>query len=166
MDSFLDYSSLMKDQKENITAYFYLLRNEFKEIRELIRALINYKPFEIDVRHATLIQKALNIAIAVSYTRNFKNSRGFNFQKIINDEIINNFTEASINLHEKLIDARDQEFVHSDSNAHDIKFNEHTNTIYSRGVVRQLLDKEQLNMLLEMVSKIQSHIRIHLNELK
>lgn len=133
-----------KIKRENILAYFYLLRDEFIEIREVIRELIKYEPFKLDVRHATPIHKALNITVFISYSRNFKNSYGFEFQDSINEEIINDFTEAEKKLHDKIEDERDEEFAHSDFEAHDIKFNEFIDVNYSSRVVRPILDKKNL----------------------
>ncbi len=158
--------SLSEPEKENIHSYLYLMKDEYFEVREFIKTLSNYKPFKLDVRHATTIQKALNIALVVSYSRNFRNSHGIKYQDEINRILIDDFENDESELHQKMKDQMNQEFAHSDATAHDIRLNEYTDVKYSSRVVRELLDKDQLDKLLGMVTKIQKSVKKELEKLE
>lgn len=156
-------NSSNSSQEENRLSYLYLLSSEFWEINDLINTLMNYKHFVLDVRESTSIQNALNIAVVISYARNFKNSRGFSSVDT-NTHLIKGFTSEEKVLHEQMIDWRDQEYAHSDSLPNDIQ--DYTNGGYSRRVVRQLLEKNQLETLKVMVNKIRYEIGNQISELK
>jgi|GEM_PF-4685496 len=155
---YFDIDSLNDASKENILSYLYMLRNEFGEVNEFINTLYNYKPFVLDVRESNPIQNALNIAVVISYSRNFKKSKGFNYTNKINAELIKYFTEKENEFHKIILDYRDQEFAHSDFLPNDIQIYEDNKLSYSRRVVRQLLEKEQLQTLKVMVNKIRDEI--------
>lgn len=140
--------------ENNLLAYLYLLRNEFWEVNDFINTLKVYKPFVLDVRESTQIQNALNIAIVISYARNFKKSFGFNNK--INNDLIKYFSDEENELHKKIMEWRDQEYAHSDALPNDIQI--YIDGGYSRRVVRQLFEMEQLEMLKEMVTKIRNNI--------
>lgn len=140
--------------ENNLLAYLYLLRNEFWEVNDFINTLKVYKPFVLDVRESTQIQNALNIAIVISYARNFKKSFGFNNK--INNDLIKYFSDEENELHKKIIEWRDQEYAHSDALPNDIQI--YIDGGYSRRVVRQLFEMEQLEILKEMVTKIRNNI--------
>lgn len=147
----------------NRLPYLYLLSSEFWEVNDLINTLMNYKHFVLDVRESTPIQNALNIAVVISYARNFKSSRGFSSVDT-NAHLIKGFTSEEKVLHEQMIVWRDQEYAHSDSMPNDIQV--YSNGGYSRRVVRQLLEKNQLETLKVMVNKIRYEIGNHINELE
>lgn len=149
--------------KRNRLSYLYMLRNEFWEVNDFINTLKNYKPFALDVRESTPIQNALNIAVVISYARNFKKSHGFYYNPKLNDELIKYFSNEENGLHKKIIDWRDQEYAHSDALPNDIQIYEDEE--YSRRVVRQLLEKNQLRMLKIMVNKIRDEIEIQIKNL-
>ena len=149
--------------KEKRLSYLYLLYSEFWEINDLINTLMNYKHFVLDVRESTQIQNALNIAVVISYARNFKSSRGFSSIDT-NAHLIKDFTSEENVLHEQMIVWRDQEYAHSDSLPNDIQV--YSEGGYSRRVVRQLLEKKQLERLKGMVNKIRYEIGNQINELK
>ena len=140
--------------ENNLLAYLYLLRNEFWEVNDFINTLKVYKQFVLDVRESKQIQNALNIAIHISYARNFKKSFGFNNK--INNDLIKYFSDEENELHKKIIEWRDQEYAHSDALPNDIQI--YIDGGYSRRVVRQLFEMEQLEMLKEMVTKIRNNI--------
>ena len=149
--------------EEKRLSYLYMLSSEFWEVNDLINTLLNYKHFVLDVRESTPIQNALNIAVVVSYARNFKSSRGFPSVDI-NAHLVKDFTSGEKTLHEQMIVWRDQEYAHSDSLPNDIQI--YSGGGYSRRVVRQLLEKNQHEMLKEMVKKIRYEIGNQINELK
>ena len=160
-----DIDSLDESSKKNLLAYLYMLRNEFWEVNEFINTLYNYKHFEVDVRNSDPIQNALNIAVVISYSRNFKISRGFNFANKLNPRLVRCFTEIENELHKTILDSRDQEFAHSDALPNDVQIYEHNNLSYSRRVVRQLLEKGRLQMLKTMGNKIRDAIEIEIQYL-
>lgn len=141
---------------KNVLPYLYLLRSEFWEVNDFINNLKSYQPFILDVRESTPIQNALNIAVVVSYARNFKKSLGYSNYNLINEEIIKSFSTKEKEFHQIVIDWRDQEYAHSDALPNDIQLDEDGG--YSRRVVRQLLEKDQLDMLKVMVNKIRIEI--------
>lgn len=147
--------------KDNLLPYLYLLRNEFWEVNDFINTLKSYEPFVLDIRESTQIQNALNIAIVISYARNFKKSYGFNNN--ISSELIKYFSDEENELHKKVIEWRDQEYAHSDSLPNDIQI--YIDGGYSRRVVRQLLEMNQLEMLKVMVNKIREEIEIQIKSL-
>jgi hypothetical protein len=153
-----DIDSLDESSKKNLLAYLYMLRNEFWEVNEFINTLYNYKHFELDIRNADLIQNALNMAVVISYSRNFKISHGFKYANKINSELIKFFTKTENELHNMILNYRDKEFAHSDALPNDIQIYEDNEFSYSRRVVRQLLEKEQLQMLKTMGNKIREEI--------
>jgi len=143
-----------------------MIRSEFEEVNDLINTLKNYEQFELDVRNSTPTQNALNIAVVISYARNFKRSIGFYNFREINTKLIQDFDNEETELHEKIQRDRDKEFAHSDASSHDIQ-------IYSKGLyshsaktVRQLLEKGELNMLSQMVDKIRKQIDVQISYLK
>src|ERR1035437_9625467 len=115
--------------KSQLLAYLYMIKSEFIEVNKFISTLKFYEPFKLDVRESTPIQNALNIAVVISYARNFKVSRGFNKVKDANKRLISIFNDEEIVLHDKLIDDRDKEFAHSDAVVNDIQ-------IYTEGLFR------------------------------
>ena len=149
---------------KNVLPYLYLLRNEFWEVNDFINTLKNYQPFVLDVRESTPIQNALNIAVIVSYARNFKKSLGYSNYNLINGELIKSFSEEEKELHQMVINWRDQEYAHSDAYPNDIQIYEDGG--YSRRVVRQLLEKDQLGMLKTMVNKIRNEIENLIKSIK
>lgn len=153
-----------KSSEENLLSYLYMLRNEFWEVNDFINTLKNCKPFVLDVRESTPIQNALNISVVISYARNFKNSRGFNNNDRINTKLIKCFSSEEDELHKKVIDWRDQEYAHSDALPNDIQI--YKDGGYSRRVVRQLLDKDQLEMLKIMVNKIRDEVECEIKSIE
>ncbi|QQS37081.1 MAG: hypothetical protein IPM56_03765 [Ignavibacteriales bacterium] len=147
--------------EDNILPYLYLLRNEFWEVNDFINTLKAYKPFVLDVRESTQIQNSLNLAIVISYARNFKKSFGFNNK--INTDLVKYFSDEENELHKKVIEWRDQEYAHSDALPNDIQI--YIDGGYSRRVVRQLLEMKQLEMLKEMVNKIRNEIETQIKVL-
>ena len=99
----------------------FMLQSEFWEVNNFINTLKNYKPFVLDVRESTPVQNALNIAVIISYARNFKKSHGFEVAKKINDELISTFTVVENELHKEILNYRDQEYAHSDALPNDIQ---------------------------------------------
>jgi len=149
------------NEAENHLSYLYLLRSEFWEVNDFINILKDYEHFVLDIRESTPIQNSLNIAVVISYARNFKSSHGFsNIDMKAN--LIKHFTNEEKELHKQMIDWRDQEYAHSDSLPNDIQI--YFDGGYSRRVVRQLLEKNQLEMLKAMVVKIRNEIENQINE--
>ncbi len=110
------------------------------------------------------IQNALNIAVVISYARNFKKSLGFTSYNLINKELIKSFSAEEKEFHQIVKDWRDQEYAHSDALPNDIQIDEDGG--YSRRVVRQLLDKDQLEILKTMVNKIRDEIENIIKSIK
>ena len=164
MDNF-DTKTLGESSKNNLLEYLYLLQSEFWEVNDFINTLKKYNPFVLDVRESTPIQNALNIAVVISYARNFKKSYGFEVAKKVNEELISTFTEEEYKWHNKILDYRDQEYAHSDSLPNDIQVYDGGHYSYSRRVVRQLLEKGELEKLQLMTSKIRDSIEIQLKYL-
>jgi len=154
----LDINILYKNFRENLLSYVYLLESEFEEVNILINELKNYEPFILDVRDATPTQNSLNIAVVISYARNFKRSYGFNNIEEINTLLKKDFTDEENKLHKKIITERDKEFAHSDASANDIQIYYDNYFSHSRKTVRQLLEKNELFLLQTMVSKIRAEI--------
>ncbi len=161
-----EMKTLFKKFKENFLSYLFLLLSEFQEINILINELKNYKPFELDVREATPTQNALNIAVVISYARNFKRSYGFYNIEEINYQLKQDFTEEEKKLHKRIIVERDKEYAHSDASANDIQIYNEGLFSHSRKTVRQLLEKNELLMLQEMVAKIRTEIEHKIKYLK
>ncbi|OGU32867.1 MAG: hypothetical protein A2057_14135 [Ignavibacteria bacterium GWA2_35_9] len=154
-----------KSFEENFLSYLYILRNEFWEVNNFINTLKNYKPFVLDIRESTPIQNALNITVVISYSRNFKKSYGFNNTNRINAELTKYFTKEENELHKTIISWRDQEYAHSDAIPNDVQIYNDNKSSYSRRVVRQLLEKGQLETLKIMVNKIRDEIEIQIKSL-
>ena len=149
---------------KNVLPYLYLLRSEFWEVNDFINTLKSYQPFVLDIRESTPIQNALNIAVVISYARNFKKSIGYTSYNIINEELIKSFSTEEKEFHQMVKDWRDQEYAHSDALPNDIQIDEDGG--YSRRVVRQLLEKDQLEMLKTMVNKIRDEIENIIKSIK
>ena len=101
--------------------------------------------------------------MVISYARNFKSSRGFSSVDTY-AHLIKGYTSEEKVLHQQMIVWRDQEYAHSDSLPNDIQV--YSNGGYSRRIIRQLLEKDQLEMLKGMVNKIRYEIGNQINELK
>ena len=160
-----DVTSLQGEEKENLIKYLSLLKTEFWEVNDFINSLKNCKPYALDVAEASAVQKALDMAVVISYARNFKTSRGFEISKKINDKLISDFTDKELALHKKKIDERDQEFAHSDASAHDVQVELDELYSFSKLRVRQPLEREELETLQSMTTKIRNQIDIILKEL-
>jgi hypothetical protein len=143
-----------------------VLNKEFKEVNEFIKALTNFEPFKFDIGEATIEQNALNIAVVISYARNFNKNYGFYNTKEINDKIIEDFSVQERELHVDIIKSRNKEFAHSDASSYDVEIYTEESFSYSLNRVRQLLDKDQLEVLSQMVSKIRTQIREQIKYLK
>lgn len=159
-------TALFEKFKKNILSYLLMLEDEFCEVNILINELKSYKPFHLDVRNATATQNALNIAVVISYARNFKRSFGFYYIDEINNQLINDFTKNERKLHNKILTDRDKEFAHSDASANDIQIYDKGLYTSSRRTVRQLLEKEKIKILQEMVNKIRNEITNQIKYLK
>ena|ERR1035437_6731231 len=162
----LNLDSLLKTFHENLLSYVYMLEIEFREVNAFINELKNYRPFILDVRESTKTQNALNIAVIISYARNFKTSYGFNNIKDVADVLIQDFTKQELKFHKKIVTLRDKEFAHSDASSNDIQIYTDNFFSYSRKVVRELLEKEELEMLSKMVGKIRKQIDVQIKILK
>ena len=162
----IDFELLDDSSKRNLLSYMYLLRHEFHEVNEFINTLYAYRPFELDVRNATPFQKALDIAVVISYSRNFKRSYGFEYWEEMGAEMIKYFSGEERQIHERVLESRDQEFAHSDALPNDIQIDDDNWYLYSRRVVRQLLEKGQLKVLKEMVNKIRDEIEVQIGLLE
>lgn len=162
----LDITALFEKFKKNILSYLLMLEDEFCEVNILINELKNCEPFHLDVRDATPTQNALYIAVVISYARNFKRSFGFYQIDEINTKLIQNFSRDEKEFHKRIISERDKEFAHSDASSNDIQIYDEGLFSHSRRTVRQLLEKEEINILQEMVSKIRNEIENQLQHLK
>jgi len=138
----LNLNSLLKTLPKNFLSYLYMLTSEFGEVNDFINELKNYSPFKLDVCESTKIQNALNIAVIISYARNFKTSHGFCNIKEVTNVLIQDFTNQELKFHNKIITLRDREFAHSDASSNDIQI--YTESIFSHSikVVRKLLKKK------------------------
>ncbi len=154
----LDTDSLFEKFKKNLLSYLHMVEDEFCEVNILINELKNYEPFQLDVRVATPTQNALNIAVVISYARNFKRSFGFYYIDEINTQLIERFSAEEIKLHKRIIADRDKEFAHSDASVNDIRIYDEGMFTHSRRTVRQLLERKEIKMLQEIVSKIRDEI--------
>ena len=159
-------NSPRKSLDRNLLSYLYLLRHEFWEVNDFINTLKNYKPFSLDIRESTPIQNALNIAVVISYSRNFKKSHGFDQTDRINAELTKYFNDEENELHKAILSWRDQEYAHSDAIPSDVQIDIINKNSYSRRVVRQLLEKSQLEMLKTLVNKIRDELEIQIKSIK
>lgn len=162
----MDIDLLFQKFKKNILSYLYLLQSEFQEVNVLINELKQYDPYELDVRLATPTQNALNIAVVISYSRNFKRSHGFDNTEEINSQLRLGFTKKENELHKRIITERDKEFAHSDASVNDIQIYSEGIFSHSRKTVRQLLEKKELMILQKMVSKIREEIEKQIKFIK
>jgi len=162
----LDMTALFEKFKKNILSYLLMLEDEFREVNILLNELINYQPFHLDVREATPTQNALNIAVVISYARNFKRSFGFYYIDDINIKLMKNFSADEKEFHTRIISDRDKEFAHSDASSNDIQIYEEGMFSHSRRTVRQLLEKKEIIILQEMVIKIRSEIENQIKYLR
>lgn len=159
-----DTNSSNKSFDITVLPYLYLLRSEFWEVNDFINTLKSYQPFVLDVRESTPIQNALNISVVISYARNFTKSYGYSSYKLVNNELVKSFSTEEKKLHQMAKDWRDQEYAHSDALPNDIQI--YNDGGYSRRVVRQLLEKDQLEMLKTMVNKIRDEIENLIKSIK
>lgn len=142
-----------------------MIEVEFREVRNYINKLLRYEPFILDVREASEIQNALNIAVVISYARTFTRHDGYGNITDVNEELLKEFDEAEMELHRKIIRDRHKEFAHSDAEANDVQ-------IYSEGfsfsmrTVRELLDKTELEGIKKMVVKISEEIQRQISKIK
>lgn len=162
----LDIKNLYKKFTENLLSYLFLLKKEFHEVNKFINSLNNYEPHKLDVSETTPQQSALNIAVVISYARNFKRNLGFYNAFEINKILIQDFTDEEIKLHKQMIKWRDTEFAHSDADSNDILIDMDENFSYSLRRIRQPLEKNELDFLSSMVHKIQAQVEKQIKCLK
>lgn len=162
----LNLDSLIKTFRKNLLSYLYMLESEFREVNAFINELQNYNPFKLDVCESTTTQNALNIAVVISYARNFKTSYGFKNIKEVTNVLKQDFTKQELKFHKKIIMLRDEVFAHSDASSNDIQIYNEGIFSHSRKVVRELLEKDELKMLSAMVGKIRKQIDSQIKLLK
>ena len=162
----LDIKNLYQKFTENLLSYLFLLKKEFHEVNKFINSLKNYEPYKLDISETTPQQSALNIAVIISYARNFKRNFGFYNTFEINKILIQDFADEEIKLHKQMIKLRDTEFAHSDSDSNDILIDMNENFSYSLRRIRQPLEKNELDILLSMVHKIQTQVEKQIEYLK
>ena len=148
----------MNKTKVNDFKYLYLLQSEFEDVNDTINSIKNYKLSEPDVADASTIQKALDTTVVVSYTRNFTTSRGFRAAKRIQTLLKGVFDEGEVILHDKIMNLRNEEFVHSDRKKHKVQLIHDEMFTHSKMRARQPLEKKELELLSQMVSKIREKV--------
>ncbi|MDP1677098.1 MAG: hypothetical protein Q8L88_09540 [Bacteroidota bacterium] len=157
MNNSLD--SIFHTFKNNMKSFMLILEDDFRETNELVQELKKYKPFKLDVRHASPTQNALNISVVISYARSFKNSRGFEKTKDLQSLLLTGFNSNERKLHKKIISVRDTEFAHSDFKSIDIQVYENDFVTHSKKTIRQLLDKHEIEILIASIQKIRKNIK-------
>ncbi|MCB0748320.1 MAG: hypothetical protein KDC90_12740 [Ignavibacteriae bacterium] len=162
----LNLKELYKSFSENLLSYLHLVEDEFIEITEYVNTLKNIKPFILDVRESTSVQKSLNLTVIISYTRCFTNNYGFYNTKEVNDILISEFTNGELDLHKKIKKMRNQQFAHSDASAHDIQIYDEGFYTHSMKVVRENLEIDELELLSNMIHKIRNQIDIQIKDIE
>lgn len=151
--------------KINMKSFLLMLEDDFRETNELVQELKKYKPFRLDVRSATPTQKALNISTVISYARSFKSSRGFEKSRDLQSLLVIGFNSKEIKLHKYIISIRDTEFAHSDNKSIDIQLYDTGLFTHSKRTIRQLLDKDEIEILISSIQKIRENIKTISNDL-
>lgn len=135
---------------EDRIAFLLMIADDLREVRDFINASLADHPESADVRDCSPTQKALDLAVIITYGRVFKNNRGFRDVRPLLEAMLVEFTDEQRKLHDETIAARDQEYAHSDAEVNDI-------TVYkgglfqaSRRVIRQPLSHAKLRLLHDM----------------
>ncbi len=159
LDGIISYEELYQIFKENILSYLYMFSREFDEVNELILELKKCSPYQIDVAECSTIQIALNIAVVISYSRNFTNNYGFFYTKDINKLLFQHYTKEEVELHEIVLEKRNKEFAHSDATANNIQIFSEGDFLFGINPLRQPLEINDLSMLHEMVFKLREEVK-------
>ena len=143
---------------DSINPYLYMIEEEFREVSEFIKTLRNYNPPIADVDESTTILNALNLAVVISYMRNFTENQNFENIQEIKVKLIQEFGDKERKMHKKIGYLRKKEYAHSDSSAYDFQIE--TEGLFSHSVrpMREPLDDDEFKMLSLMVRKIRTQI--------
>jgi hypothetical protein len=160
----INYDKLYQKFKENLLSYLYMCSKEFDEVNELIIELKKVSPYQIDIAECSTIQIALNIAVVISYSRNFTNNYGFFYTKDINKILYQNYTKKEIELHKLVLEKRNREFAHSDASVNNIQIFTEGDFLFGINPLRQPLEFENLELLGEMVFKLRKEVQSQINK--
>lgn len=167
------------DFNERHLPQLLVLQSEFEEVRDYLNELINFVNYKHDPADATTLQKALTEALIISYFRNMKKSEHYFQEHEVRRALSLHFSESELILHKKLEDLRDDEIAHSNAENYDviIQLEKEIDKIeeseleespipylmeiistHSMKPTRMPLEPDELEMLSEMVHKIQFKI--------
>jgi len=161
----INYEELYQKFEENLLSYLYMCSTEFDEVNELILELKNCSPYHNDVTECNTIQIALNIAVVISYSRNFTNNYGFFNTKDINKFLIQCYTKAEVKLHKIVLEKRNKEFAHSDASANNIQIFSEGDFLFGINRLRQPLEFNDLDLLHKMVFKLREEVERQIGNL-
>jgi len=161
----INYEKLYQKFKEKLLSYLYMCSKEFDEVNDLINKLKKVSPYQIDIAECSEIQIALNIAVVISYSRNFTNNYGFFYTKDINKILCQNYTATEIELHKLVLEKRNKEFAHSDAAVNNIQIFTESVFLFGINPLRQPLVFENLELLGEMVSKLRKEVQSQIDSL-
>jgi hypothetical protein len=125
--------------------FLYVAREELSEairyagsVRKRARAIDGGE-------HASLEAKAMDIAAIITYARPFKRSYGFDQVTNILHQSITELDAEQMQVHERVIRLRDQEFAHMDAEPLDVRVHFDNMFEFSKAVTREPLDAPFLN---------------------
>jgi hypothetical protein len=138
--------------------FLYLAKEEFGEVIRYGGALLK-KEWVIDGgEHASLEAKALDVALVVTYSRPFKRNYGFGDVKPMMQRAMNSYSSVQRELHDRIIEMRDREYAHADSDAHDVQVYFNELFTFSKQVTREPIQHFEIKMLIQMCQNLSTSI--------
>jgi hypothetical protein len=151
-------------EKRQHLAFLYLAKEEFSEAIRFAGALLN-KNWVIDGgEHASPEVKALDIALVVTYTRPFKKNYGFGKVKPLLERAMHSYSNQKYELHNRIINIRDHEYAHADSEANDVQVHFDEMFEFSKRVTREPLQPFDIRVLIEMCRNLIASIDEQIEE--
>jgi hypothetical protein len=156
----------MSDENQKRLAFLYLAKEELGETVRFAGALLK-KEWCIDGgEHSSPESKALDIALVITYSRPFKKNYGFGTVAPLMNRAMDNFTPNQLELHDRIINARDREYAHADAEANDIEVYFDDWFAFSKCVTREPLQQFEIKSLIEMCRILIVSIDEQINEIR
>ncbi len=93
--------------------------NDFKQAYEVASELLENSYYDDYPQNRTLVH-ALNLTVFVAYSRPFKVSRGQRALKSLPEEVLSDFDQEQMQIHQQVLSDRDTMMAHSDADANNV----------------------------------------------
>lgn len=139
---------------QQILAFTYIAIDELSEAHQYANALLKSGLLQEHSEDCSPAHRALDLALIVSYARPFTKCRGYGHVKPARDKALTSLSPDELELHKRIMSARDKEYAHSDADANDIIVFTDGIFQYGKRLIRSPLTATQVNQLSTMINKL------------